>query len=160
LIGASAVRRGFAAAGEGAEKTHFIIGRRIMSVHGRFSIGLFCLVASVGTLWPRGGAFGQCLVVPDHFKPDCNANGIPDECELDCGLPNGPCDVEGCGLSEDCNANRIPDECELDPQAFALAITEIAFSGSTVGGTEIAVRSCRSKVRNDRPDLDNVVKGA
>ncbi|MCA9256894.1 MAG: hypothetical protein KDA33_14695, partial [Phycisphaerales bacterium] len=44
---------------------------------------------------------------------DCNANGVPDECELegnDCnnnGLPD-ECDLEG----NDCNGNGVPNECE------------------------------------------------
>jgi hypothetical protein len=31
---------------------------------------------------------------------DCNANGVPDTCDL------------AAGISEDCNANNLPDECE------------------------------------------------
>ncbi|UCD75154.1 MAG: hypothetical protein JSV91_15395 [Phycisphaerales bacterium] len=34
-------------------------------------------------------------------SPDCNNNGIPDECDLDDGV------------SEDCNGNGIPDECDI-----------------------------------------------
>ncbi len=54
---------------------------------------------------------------------DCNANGIPDECEEDC-QPNGvpddcdidPSDPDGDGeTSEDCNANSVPDECDFLP---------------------------------------------
>jgi hypothetical protein len=44
---------------------------------------------------------------------DCNGNGIPDECDLDCGEPGGPCDVPGCGQSDDCQPNEIPDECDV-----------------------------------------------
>jgi hypothetical protein len=43
---------------------------------------------------------------------DCNANGILDECDLSCGAPSGPCNLQGCGLSPDCNQNRVPDDCE------------------------------------------------
>lgn len=43
---------------------------------------------------------------------DCNANGIPDECDLSCDAPN--CTMEGCGQSEDCNSNGVPDECDPD----------------------------------------------
>ncbi len=39
---------------------------------------------------------------------DCNANGVPDEC-----------DVAG-GRSADCNTNSVPDECELDFDGDAL----------------------------------------
>ena len=44
---------------------------------------------------------------------DCNDNEIPDECDLDCGEPGGPCDVPGCGNSADCTNNAIPDECDI-----------------------------------------------
>jgi hypothetical protein len=43
---------------------------------------------------------------------DCNQNDIPDECDVDCGEPGGPCDIPGCGQSSDCNGNGIPDECD------------------------------------------------
>ncbi|MGB2985633.1 MAG: hypothetical protein WBE26_07090, partial [Phycisphaerae bacterium] len=52
-------------------------------------------------------ALGDCIL-------DCNGNGIPDECDVDCGEPGGPCDIPGCGGSLDCNDNTIPDECEED----------------------------------------------
>lgn len=42
---------------------------------------------------------------------DCNGNGIPDECDISCGVPLSPCDVPGCGGSSDGNANGVPDEC-------------------------------------------------
>ena len=48
----------------------------------------------------------QCL-------PDCNANGLEDACDLDCGPAEGDCDLPGCGQSPDCNANSVPDECDL-----------------------------------------------
>ncbi|MCH7839135.1 MAG: hypothetical protein IID38_02720 [Planctomycetes bacterium] len=44
----------------------------------------------------------------------CNGNGIPDECDIDCGPPGGACDRPGCGQSEDCNGNGEPDDCEVD----------------------------------------------
>ena len=45
---------------------------------------------------------------------DCNLNEIADECDIDCGVAGGPCDVPGCGGSLDCNLNGVPDECEAD----------------------------------------------
>jgi hypothetical protein len=45
---------------------------------------------------------------------DCNANGIPDECEDDCnanGIADG-CDITA-GTSFDCDGNTVLDECEL-----------------------------------------------
>ena len=52
---------------------------------------------------------------------DCDTNGIPDICELDCYAVNPlsttgiQCYVEyseTCGLAEDCNGNLLPDACE------------------------------------------------
>lgn len=52
------------------------------------------------------------LVIPS--SDDCNSNGIPDECDIDCGAPG--CDPPpDCSGSSDCNGNGIPDECELPP---------------------------------------------
>ncbi len=39
---------------------------------------------------------------------DCNSNGIPDSCDINCG----PCGLPGCGQSVDCNSNGVPDECD------------------------------------------------
>ncbi|MFH0981547.1 MAG: hypothetical protein V2A79_08415 [Planctomycetota bacterium] len=48
--------------------------------------------------------------------PDCNTNGVPDECEPqdDC-QPNGVqdiCDIAN-GTSQDCNNSGAPDECDV-----------------------------------------------
>jgi len=45
---------------------------------------------------------------------DCNRNGLPDACDIDCGAAGGPCDLPSCGESIDCNGNLAPDDCELD----------------------------------------------
>jgi hypothetical protein len=56
--------------------------------------------------------------IASGLEPDCNANGIPDTCgtasgfETDCnvnGIPDA-CDIAS-GLLPDCNANGIPDTC-------------------------------------------------
>ncbi|MEK6677313.1 MAG: PQQ-dependent sugar dehydrogenase [Planctomycetota bacterium] len=47
-------------------------------------------------------------------SPDCNFNGIADECDVSCGTSGGPCDVPGCGLSTDCDGNLVLDECDPD----------------------------------------------
>lgn len=40
--------------------------------------------------------------------PDCNANGVIDDCDVN------PADLDGNGsVSVDCNGNLVPDECEL-----------------------------------------------
>ncbi|MFQ5424886.1 MAG: hypothetical protein ACE5F9_13025 [Phycisphaerae bacterium] len=58
---------------------------------------------------------------------DCNNNGIPDACDIDCGVPGGPCDVPGCSGSNDCNANGIPDECDAAASASSIAGTNRDF---------------------------------
>ena len=53
-------------------------------------------------------------VLLNQSSGGCNGNGIPDDCDIDCGPPGGACDLPGCGQSEDCNGNAIPDDCEAD----------------------------------------------
>lgn len=54
--------------------------------------------------------------VSSGTSPDCNGNGLPDECEAipDC---NGNGQLDTCdiveGISDDCNENLIADECEV-----------------------------------------------
>ncbi len=53
-----------------------------------------------------------------EYFPDCNGNGLPDECDIACGAANGPCDLPGCGGSSDCDwsgsgPNGVPDECDI-----------------------------------------------
>jgi hypothetical protein len=68
---------------------------------------------------------GAVYLFADQFSfPDCNLNGIPDECDpaIDC---NGNYVPDSCEVatmkSGDCNSNAVPDECEsgfryqLDP---------------------------------------------
>ncbi len=45
-----------------------------------------------------------------QFVTDCNGNGRPDPCDLDCAASG--CAADGCGASVDCNGNHFPDECE------------------------------------------------
>ncbi|MCK4660180.1 MAG: matrixin family metalloprotease, partial [Phycisphaerae bacterium] len=45
--------------------------------------------------------------------PDCNANGIPDECDISCTAAED-CNIDGCGTSVDCDNDGTPDECEPD----------------------------------------------
>ncbi len=63
----------------------------------------------------NNGLADQCDVF-EGTSLDCNRNVIPDECEslADC-QPNGVADIcdIGAGTSRDCNGNAIPDECDL-----------------------------------------------
>ena len=45
---------------------------------------------------------------------DCNANGVPDECDVDTHDP----DDNGL-VSDDCDANGSPDECDLVGVSFS-----------------------------------------
>ena len=47
---------------------------------------------------------------------DCDANGVPDECQIDChcnGVPD-VCDIAD-GFSNDCDGDNVPDECDPGP---------------------------------------------
>jgi hypothetical protein len=54
-------------------------------------------------------------IVVKFWDEDCDANDIPDTCDIDCGGFGGLClYYEGCGEDFDENGNGIPDGCELD----------------------------------------------
>ena len=59
----------------------------------------------------------QCDIA-SGFSADCDRNGIPDECDsaADCNTNGQPdiCDIAD-GTSPDCNADGTPDECEVPP---------------------------------------------
>lgn len=63
----------------------------------------------------EGVGFAGNLMIRAEGEPagaDCNANGIPDDCDVPPLCQAGaPCFPPVCSL--DCNANLIPDECEL-----------------------------------------------
>ncbi len=72
------------------------------------------------------------LVVPKGVcSPDCNDNGIPDRCDVDCGDPGGECDVPDCGQSEDCSGDSVPDECEPDCNGNEVADSCDIFYGTS-----------------------------
>ncbi|MCE9595579.1 MAG: matrixin family metalloprotease [Planctomycetes bacterium] len=76
----------------------------------------------------NGNGFEDSFDISSHTSIDCNANGIPDECECDCN-GNGrddACDI-ALGSSDDLDGNGQPDECQADcngngfPDAFDIA---------------------------------------
>ncbi|MCP4248874.1 MAG: hypothetical protein GY778_17665 [bacterium] len=73
--------------------------------------GVAVIGASVGS---DGGTSSESAYVFAVQSTDCDANGVPDDCEAlpDCNS-NGvvdPCDVAA-GSSLDCDANGVPDDC-------------------------------------------------
>ena len=78
---------------------------------------------------------------------DCNGNGVPDECDLDCGatigMTGGSCSVvyPGCGGSVDEDGNEIPDECAPNiPAVSTWGLGVLALFVLTVGSVMIARR--------------------
>ena len=69
---------------------------------------------------------GVCDVPGCGQSFDCNANNVPDECDIagttsaDCNVNGTPdeCDIAACDPNDltcqDCNENGIPDQCDLD----------------------------------------------
>ncbi|MCK4658584.1 MAG: thrombospondin type 3 repeat-containing protein, partial [Phycisphaerae bacterium] len=75
--------------------------------------GTTAVLAGIGGSGAENGTV--CLSSSGDVSPDCNSNGILDQCDIDCGETGGLCDVPGCGASLDCNTNGIPDDCEVPP---------------------------------------------
>ena len=51
------------------------------------------------------------------WDDDCNANGLPDSCDVDCAGFDGLCatEISQCGGSSDIDGDGIPDECNVPP---------------------------------------------
>lgn len=71
-------------------------------------------VATIGLFKPGTPSTITAVTHGPGTAVDCNQNGLPDDCDLNCGSPGGACDLAGCGLAEDCNGNGVPDDCEPD----------------------------------------------
>jgi hypothetical protein len=72
-------------------------------------------VAAVGFLPERLSILEPALVA---IAPDCDADGVPDDCQLagaDCNQNGKPdrCDI-ATAASRDCDLDGLPDECESD----------------------------------------------
>ncbi|HNO77260.1 MAG TPA: choice-of-anchor Q domain-containing protein [Phycisphaerae bacterium] len=80
-----------------------------------------------GAPFANGGA-GAAYAF-DAANLDCNANSIPDPCDIDCGAINTAtgnlCSIDfpipNCGSQTDCNTNGVPDDCEPDCDNNGLA---------------------------------------
>ncbi len=80
-----------------------------------------------GAPFANGGA-GAAYVF-DAADLDCNANSIPDNCDINCGAINSTtgnlCSIDfpvpNCGSQTDCNTNGVPDDCEPDCDVNGIA---------------------------------------
>ena len=90
----------------------------ICCVLAAFSLGVTCVQPPAPPVPPVNdcnlNGTADDLDIANGISPDCNASGVPDECELadnDCNATGVPddCELEG----SDCNENGIPDECDL-----------------------------------------------
>ncbi len=79
---------------------------------------------------------------------DCNDNGQPDACDIDCSALG--C-VEPCGGSDDCNGNDLPDECE--PDCNANGITDECDMADCASG-DLACADCNLNMVPDECEED------
>ncbi len=74
-------------------------------------LGLSALAESTGN--PAGDVILLGGTAQGLCTPDCNSNGVPDECELASGDCNGNQYLDACESTEDCNKNSLPDVCDI-----------------------------------------------
>ncbi|MEE9158506.1 MAG: hypothetical protein V3U60_09000 [Gammaproteobacteria bacterium] len=97
--------------------------------------------------------------VAEFYVQDCNSNSIFDSCDINCGSPEGPCDVPGCGTSNDLNSNTIPDDCEPDcndngtPDDYDIYET-ISFDCTGNGIPDECERDCNDNDIADSCDIE------
>jgi hypothetical protein len=93
--------------------------------------------------------------VPDECQADCDSDGIPDVCETDCNTNGIPDDCES---FSDCNNNGIPDECEPDCDNDGLPDDcEADCNGNGTPDDCESINDCNSNGIPDEcePDCDN-----
>lgn len=84
-------------------------GRVFFRYQSAGAVGVDRIEASIATGETSNTSF-------KFWDNDCNANGIADTCDVDCGGFGGLCgEVIGCGASADANTDGVPDECNLPP---------------------------------------------
>lgn len=149
------------------------------------TVGLF-RPGSPAALYARstGPAVGDCngngiaddLDVSNATSPDCNADGVPDECQLpgndcdgnnqldECDLAGNDCNANGlpdaCDLANnDCNADQIPDDCQLTPDCNGNGIPDDcdAAAGPDCDGNHVP-DSCQPDC--DRDGIIDACEGA
>lgn len=68
-----------------------------------------------------GDGIGDACAIADGLAADCNANGIPDNCEPDCDGNGNPDDCDIADGAGDCDGNGIQDLCEEDCNSNGVA---------------------------------------
>ncbi len=86
-------------------------------------------VDAAGNAYVTGASSHNAFRITLPPSPDCNNNGIPDLCDIDCGAMGGPCDVPGCGGSSDCNTNGVGTTCGEPPTVMCSARAASAAGG-------------------------------
>ncbi|HPF37572.1 MAG TPA: FG-GAP repeat protein [Phycisphaerae bacterium] len=75
-------------------------------------------IACVGAPFRLTNSLGGHVYFVDisNLSLDCNANGVPDDCDI-ASLTSGDCDSDGVPdeCETDCNGDGTPDECENPP---------------------------------------------
>ncbi|MHC4416241.1 MAG: FG-GAP-like repeat-containing protein [Planctomycetota bacterium] len=67
------------------------------------------------SLIPEPSGIIQSNIALKFWDLDCNENGVPDACDIDCNAyEDDACFVFECGGSDDDNGDDIPDECGFD----------------------------------------------
>ena len=81
--------------------------------------GVIAMIGAVND-WPGGSVYVVNVPFIDGDLPDCNTNGVLDDCDIadgtsgDCNLNGMPDECEiTMAMSLDCNTNGVPDECDL-----------------------------------------------
>ncbi len=100
-----------------------VINHAVVLVGWNDAEGVWIMRNSWGESWGEDGymripydcsfiGYSACYLL--YQQADCNDNGIPDKCDIECGASGDFCDVAGCGGSLDCNNDWVPDECQTD----------------------------------------------
>ncbi len=90
-----------------------IITWTVTDIHGNEASAIQSITVTVDETDCNANGLPDVCEIGSGTALDCNINGIPDECEVDCngnGTPDD-CDIAS-GGSLDTNNNGTPDECE------------------------------------------------
>ena len=91
-------------------------GQATFTYTGTGGVGLDVIQASGIDTAPNPDVLVTSNDALKFWDADCNANLIPDNCDMDCGAYSGAClaNYPGCGTEDDLNTppNGIPDSCD------------------------------------------------